>query len=116
MKGIRRTHSYEYKQRVVQAIESGVCSQAALCRKERIASSLVDRWRKQVREGIMHGKPTTRERQLEQELSRCQKKIGELTMENEALKKIDEYLLRTRRSSGSIVTAANTGSREDVQS
>lgn len=106
----------EYRQRIVQEIDAGIRSKTAVIREEKLAGSLIDRWRKQVREGTMVDHPSARERQLERELERYKKKVGELTLENDLLKKIDEYSRRMRRSNGSVVTGLSTESRRDVQS
>jgi transposase-like protein len=105
----------EFKQRIVEEIECGIRSMASVSREEKISSSLIDRWRKQSRDGTMADHPSVRERQLERELDRYKRKVGELTLENELLKKIDEYSRRMRRSNGFIVTGLNTGSRKDVR-
>lgn len=111
-----RQHSLEFKKRIVREIEGGIRSEAVTCREEHLARSLVERWRKQSREGNLRDHSTTRERQLERELDRYKKKVGELLMENEALKKIDEFLASTRRLNGLIVTERNSGLKKDVQS
>jgi len=43
----------EYKQRIVNEIESGLRSRSEIIRDEEIAISLVDRWRKQIKEGTL---------------------------------------------------------------
>ena len=106
----------EYKQQIIQEIESGLRTRAAIAREEHLSSSLIDRWRKQIREGTMVNHPSARERQLERELDRYKKKVGELTLENDLLKKIDEYCRSMRKSNGSIVTGRNTELRRDVKS
>ena len=111
-----RHFTLEFKQRIIQEIDSGLRSSAAVAREEKISSSLIDRWRKQAREGTMVDHPSVRERQLERELDRYKKKVGELTLENELLKKTDEYSRRMRKSNGFIVTGLNTASRKDVRS
>lgn len=106
----------EYRQKIVGEIEAGIRSKAAVIREEKLSGSLIDRWRKQAREGTMVDHPSARERQLERELERYKKKVGELTLENDLLKKIEEYSRRMRRSNGLIVTGGNTELRKDVQS
>lgn len=106
----------EFKQRIVQEIETGIASKASISRREKLSCSLIDRWVKQARDGTMIDHPNARERQLEKELDRYKKKVGELTLENDLLKKIDEYFRNMKRSSGSVVTGLNMASRRDVQS
>ena len=106
----------EYKQRIVQEIESGQRSKAAIAREEHLASSLIDRWQKQVREGTLVNHPSPADRRLIRENDWLKKKVAEQAMEIDLLKKIEEYSARMRRSNGSIVTGQNTASREDVRS
>jgi transposase-like protein len=106
----------EYKQQIVNEIESGIRTKAAIAREEHLSSSLIDRWQKQIHEGTMIHHPSTKERQLERELERYKKKVGELTLENDLLKKIDEYCRSMRRSNGSIVTGRSMAWRRDVKS
>jgi len=54
----------EYKQRIVSEIESGQRSKAAIAREEHLASSLIDRWQKKVREGTLVDRLCACDRQL----------------------------------------------------
>ena len=105
----------EYKQRIVQEIEAGQRTKAAIAREEHLASSLIDRWQKQVHEGTLRDHPTQKEHQLARELDWYKKKVAEQAMEIDLLKKIEEYSARMRRSNGSIVTGRSTESRKDVR-
>lgn len=111
-----RYFTLEYKQRIVQEIESGLRTKAAIAREEHLSSSLIDRWQKQVHEGTMVDHPSARERQLMRENDWYKKKVAEQAMEIDLLKKIDEYSARMRRSNGFIVTGLNTELRKDVRS
>jgi transposase-like protein len=106
----------EYRQRIVQEIDAGIRSKAAVIREEKLAGSLIDRWRKQVREGTMVDHPSSGERRLMRENDWLKKKVAEQAMEIDLLKKIDEYSRRMRRSNGLIVTGRSTALRKDVQS
>ena len=112
-----RHFTLEYKQRIIQEIEAGQRSKAAIAREENLASSLIDRWHKHWREGTLMDHSSSRERQLERELDRYKKKVGELTLENDLLKKIAEYSADMRKSNGYIVTGRNAAqSGKDVRS
>lgn len=106
----------EFKQRVLQEIESGSRTKAAVAREEHISGSLIDRWQKQSREGVLKDHPTSKERQMSRELDWYKKKVAEQAMEIDLLKKIDEYSRRMRSLNGSVVTGRNMGSRKDVKS
>jgi transposase-like protein len=99
----------EFKRSLVAQIDSGAISKAAATREHEISPSLLDRWQQQIHEGTMQSRPTARERQLERELNRNKKKVGELTIQNELLKKLNETSASVRRSSGYVVTGPTTG-------
>jgi len=111
-----RNYPLEYKQKILSELESGQRSKAQIARIEKLSPSLIDRWRKQSLEGNLRDYPSTRERQLEKELDRYKKKVGELTLENDLLKKTADYSARMRKSNGYVVTEKNVGqSRKDVK-
>lgn len=111
-----RHYPLDYKQRILSELESGQRSKAQIAREEKISLSLIDRWRKQSFEGKLRDYPSARERQLEKELDRYKKKVGELTLENDLLKKIADYSARMRKSNGYVVTERNVGQlRKDVK-
>ncbi len=104
-----RQFSEEFKRSLVAQIDSGAISKAAAAREHELSSSLIDRWQQQIHDGTLQSRPTARERQLERELDRYKKKVGELTIQNELLKKLNETCASMRRSSGYVVTGATTG-------
>jgi transposase-like protein len=106
----------EYKQRIVQELEAGQRTKAAIAREEHLSSSLIDRWKKQIHEGTMVDHPSPADRRLIRENDWLKKKVAEQAMEIDLLKKIDEYSRRMRRSNGSVVTGRSTESRKDVRS
>ncbi|MEI6127143.1 MAG: hypothetical protein WCQ99_11385, partial [Pseudomonadota bacterium] len=59
--------------------------------------------------------PTAHERQLERELDRYKKKVGELTIQNKLLKKLNGTCASMRRSNGYIVTGKTTDQSGGVQ-
>jgi transposase-like protein len=103
-----RSFTEDFKRTIVFRIDSGQITKAAAARENDLAPSLVDRWCRQVHTGALIHHPTKRERQLEKELDQYKKKVGELTMQNEALKKIPEFLASLRKSDGCVVTGLNT--------
>ena len=99
-----RTYTEDFKRSLIARIDSGELSLSAAARENNIASSLIERWRKQIHEGTLISRPTKRERQLEKELDRYKKKVGELTIQVDLLKKLNEVSACSRRSNGYIVT------------
>ena len=107
-----RQFSEEFKRSLVAQIESGVISKAAAARENDISPSLINRWQNQICEGRMQSMPTARERQLEKELDHYKKKVGELTIQNELLKKLNKTYPSMRRSCGCVVTGETVGRSE----
>ena len=108
----RRKFSFEQKRELVQEIETGQRTVSQVVHDEQIHPSLLGRWRKQINLGTLVDRPqgpSPRERQLERELDRYKKKVGELTMMVELLKKLDASSQYTRRSNGYVVTGMNAG-------
>jgi transposase-like protein len=99
-----RHFTEEFKRGLIAQIDSNAISKAAAARENDISASLLDRWQQQIHEGKLQNRPSARERQLERELDRYKKKVGELTIQNELLKKLNETCASMRRSSGYIVT------------
>ncbi len=99
-----RTFSYEFKKDLVEQIESGALSVNEAAREHDISSSLVSYWVRQDRAGRLVSKPTAREKQLEKELEQYKKKVGELTLANDFLKKAIETSRRTRKLNTCVVT------------
>lgn len=106
---MKKHHRYseEFKRALIAQIDSGAVTKAAASRENNISTSLIDRWQKQIHEGTLQSRPTARERQLERELDRYKKKVGELTIQNELLKKLNETCASMRRSNGYVVTGGN---------
>jgi len=103
-----RQYSEEFKRALIAQIDSGAVTKAAASRENNISPSLIERWQQQIHEGRMQSRPTARERQLERELDCYKKKVGELTIQNELLKKLNETYASRRRSNGYVVTGGST--------
>ena len=99
-----KTYSDEFKRMLVAQIDTGLITKAAAGRENNISPSLIDRWRQQIHNGTFRDRPTPREKELERELNRYKKKLAELTMEVELLKKLKSDLAHMKKSNGYIVT------------
>jgi len=102
-----RHHSLEYKQKIIAEIESGQRSKSVIAREENISPSLIERWYNQSQQGTLREHPSKHEKQLDRELDRYKKKVGELTLEIDLLKKIADRSVLMRKSSSSVVTEKN---------
>ena len=99
-----RQFTEDFKRSLVAQIDSGAISKAAAVRENNISPSLIGRWQQQIHDGRMQPRPTGRERQLDH----YKKKVGELTIQNELLKKLNETCASMRRSNGYVVTGGTT--------
>lgn len=104
----KRKHSPEFKRQVVDQVLSGYKRSSHVARDFGLHPSLVHKWVRDHSEGGEKASSFSaddRERQrLEAELNRYKQKVGELTLANDALKKMIEDSRRRRESSGSVVT------------
>lgn len=103
-----RTFSEEFKRSLIAQIDSGAVTKTTAARENNLSPSLLDRWQRQIHEGSLRHRPTAREKQLERELDRYKRKVGELTVQIDLLKKINDYSASLRRSNGYVVTGGNT--------
>jgi len=104
---IRRTFDAQFKTRVCEAIRGGLKTIGEACRENQLSRTTVDRWLLAFDEGRPTGRPSVRERELEREAERLKAKIGELTMQIDILKKIDEWKRQQRSVASSIITEEN---------
>ena len=101
----RRKFETGFKQQIIQEVESGLSSVSAASRKYQISGSVIDRWRRQARQGGLELSPSGRERGLERENRELKEKLAELYLENEHLKKLGDWLRRHKSASTSVITA-----------
>lgn len=104
---IRRKFQVEFKQQLVQQIESGVLTQSQAAREYQISASVISKWRLQFQRGVLVERPSTRERLLEAENEKLKAKVGDLTMKIDLLKKMEDYARRQRSADSSVITGRN---------
>ena len=103
----RRKFEVAFKRQLVEQIEAGALTSMQAARTHQISPSVIDRWRRQYREQKLVDRPSNRERQLETENEKLKAKIGELVMQNDQLKKLQDYAQRLRNADTSVITAKN---------
>ena len=108
MKKQYRHFDDEFKRNLIGRIDNGSMTKSQASREYNVACSLIDRWQRQIHEGTMLVSPTTREKKLLHELDMYKKKVGELSLQIDLLKKLNETSSSMRKSSGYIVTGGNT--------
>ncbi len=72
----RRKFETGFKQQIVQEVESGLLSVSAASRKYQISGSVIDRWRRQARQGGLESAPSVREKLLGAGEPRAQGEVG----------------------------------------
>jgi transposase len=94
----QRSFSVEFKRQVIQELLSEESSPAQLCRRYNISSSLLYHWKKQYSRGKFNNEPTE-EAALRDRVEKLERLVGQLTLENEFLKKgLQSSLSQPRRN------------------
>lgn len=106
---IRRSYTIQFKQQVVQQMESGLITQRAAAQRYAIDYCVLGRWREQFREGKLVDGSGRAEVALIEENLQLKRKIGELVMEIETLKKIDPQGGRRKNVPSWLVTSRDLG-------
>jgi transposase-like protein len=104
---IKRTFDIQFKTRVCEVIRGGMATASEVCREYQLSRTTVDRWLKAFDEGRLTERSSSRERELERENERLKAKVGELTMQIDILKKIEDWKRRERGVASSIITEEN---------
>jgi len=97
----RRRHSYDFKRQVVEEFERGGLTAQELGRKHKVHPISIYQWAKKLREGSLQNSPTKKERELEKKLAAAERKIGQMSMTIDLLKKLQGESSRSQKRSGS---------------
>ena len=101
----RRKFETGFKQQIVSEVESGALSVNAASRKYQLSGSVIDRWRRQARQGGLEPSASVREKALERENRELKEKLAELYLENAHLKKLGDWVRQHRSVTTSVITA-----------
>jgi transposase-like protein len=101
----RRKFETGFKQQIAQEVESGLLSVGAASRKYQISGSVIDRWRREARQGGLDSAPSARQRLLERENRELKERLAELYLEVDHLKKLGDWLRRHKNGTTSVITA-----------
>ena len=85
----RRMYSNSFRRQVVEEVENGIKSIAQVLREHGMSSSQFYSWREKHKRGQLDNEPTS-EGQALNKIAELERKIGQLTMENDVLKKARE--------------------------
>ena len=103
---VRRRFDTQFKKAVCQAINEGK-SINEVCKDHQLHRQTVLAWLRKDEQGQPLGNPSTREKALEKQVYALQAKVGQLSMENEFLKKIKKQLQLRRNVKSSVITGKN---------
>ena len=107
---IRRKFDIEFKRQVAAAITSGQTTLSAAAREHQISISVIRAWTQKFRAGQpLQAYPSKREREQEDRIAKLERKLAQLVMENDHLKKFNEFVRQEQRLNDvtSVVTKAN---------
>ena len=88
MQRSRRSFPFEFKKMIVGLADAGQFSITQIARDHDISPGLILQWRAKLSAGELVREPSFREKQLELELEAYKKKVGELTVAIDVIKKI----------------------------
>lgn len=86
-----KRYTKAFKQKVLREVEQGG-SVSAVSRRFAVSRQLIYEWQQKQRDGSLQDPKAAQESQLRAEIAELQRKVGQLTMENEFLKKTLERL------------------------
>lgn len=81
-----RRYTQEFKLKVLRELGTGE-TVAAVARRYAVSRQLIYEWQQKQEDGVLHDSRRAGEEQLRREVNDLERKVGQLTMENEFLKK-----------------------------
>lgn len=111
-------HSTEFKLRLVQAVLSGEGSREAIARQHKISPSLLFVWIDKYRRGELSEDLERKERirEYEVKIAALERKVGQLTMEVDLLKKLRQGARKKSGKPSLVSGPAAVPSRKDAAS
>lgn len=103
---IKRRFDAQFKAEICQAVISGQ-EIREICLDHQLHRQTVERWIARFQQGEPLGKLSAREKVLEKQVEKLHAKIGQLTVENDLLKKFHQELRRKRSVDSSVITGKN---------
>lgn len=111
----QRNFSIEFKRQVVEELISGSSRPAQICRRYNIVPSLLDHWKKQYNLGKFDNEPV-KEAALQDRIEKLERLVGQLTFENEFLKKAYRHKLsqqvKNGKSSNNMELSSRTSTKD----
>ena len=103
----RRKFEVGFKRQVVEEVESGLITKHGAARKYEISDGVIERWMSKYHAGTLTDKPSNEEKALKAENERSKAKVGELIMQIDILKKMEDYARQKRREDTCVITGKN---------
>lgn len=103
----RRSFTIGFKEQVVAEVKGGQISINGAGRKYEVSYSTIERWIARFDAGKLTGKQDIDEMALRAENERLKAKVGELTMENDLLKKFQSWRQQRRSADTCVITEKN---------
>jgi transposase len=86
-----KRYTKEFKQKVLREAEQGT-HVAEVARRFAVSRQLIYEWQQKQSDGTLHDSEGQKKAQLQREVETLERKVGQLTMENDFLKKVLESL------------------------
>ena len=106
----RRSFGTDFKRDVVLELLSGETSAAALCRRYELSSNSLAKWKKAYEEDRLDESRGDELESLKARVRELERLVGQLTLENQFLKKTAARVRRERSENQSIVSGAPSAS------
>ena len=90
-----RRYTKDFKEKVLRDLGTGE-TVAAVARRHAVSRQLIYEWQEKQRDGVLDDTRPAREAQLHRQVGELERKVGQLTMENDFLKKTLRRLERSR--------------------
>lgn len=103
----RRKFEAGFKRQLLAQIASGQITVSDAARAHDVSPSVIYYWQKQQSKGSLIDGPTARERELERENEKLKAKIGDMAMQIDHLKKLEDLAKRQKKLNTSVVTGLN---------
>ena len=106
MARVNRAYSLEFKRAVVQQYLDGALSSNAIARQHRLSRTLITYWTRKFVSGELEGlvAKDLEHRELQARVALLERKVGQLVLENELLKKTQSRSRFPKGANGSIVS------------
>ncbi len=103
----RRKFEAGFKRTLLGQIAAGEVSVSEAARTHDLSPTVIYYWQKQQRKGDLVDEPSSREKELEKEVQKLKAKIGDMAMQIDHLKKLEDFARRRKKQNTSVITGLN---------